>query len=59
MRASRRSCANGLRLRPHARDMSLPIRTTLISIALMLINAAAAQSLAVMASVEKRFANTR
>jgi hypothetical protein len=39
--------------------MSLPIRTTLFSIALMLIDAAAAQSLAVMASLEKRFANPR
>ena len=46
MRASGRSCANGLHLRPYALDMSLSIRTTLFSIALMFINAAAAQSLA-------------
>ena len=53
MPASGRSCANGLHLRTHALDMSLPIRTTLFSIALMLINAAAAQSLAPDITVTK------
>ena len=32
MRASGRSCANGLHLRPYALDMSPPIRTTLLGL---------------------------